>query len=195
MRTTRLIPLTALALALAAIAPPALAKTPVDQPEIRRTATVDLAGAGWTGRLSVGLATTGVGKARTTKPMPLELLLEREDCTLAGCVVTTVTAAPGAMAMPRMAAGFTSLAVGPTLIGVVVRRSAPGGPSMEHTTTLSIDLQARRTGDLSRVTALRQEPSGETLTISLSAPISGTLAIGDDSLAATGTAVKASVVR
>ena len=40
MRTTRLIPLTALALALAAIAPPALAKTPVDQPEIRRTATV-----------------------------------------------------------------------------------------------------------------------------------------------------------
>jgi len=195
MRTTRLIPLTALALALAAIAPPALAKTPGDQPEMGRTATVDLAGAGWTGRMSVGLATTGDGKGRTTKPMPLELLLEREDCTLAGCVVTTVTAAPGAMAMPRMAAGFPSLAVDPTLVGVVVRRSAPGGPSMEHTATLSIDLQARRSGDLSRVTALRQEPSGETLTISLSAPISGTLAIGDDSLVATGTAVKASVVR
>lgn len=194
MRTTRLIPLLILALA-ATVAPPALAKTPVDQPEIRRTATLDLSGAGWTGAMVVGLATTGDGTARTTRPMPVQFALSRQDCNLAGCIDTTVTAAPGAVVMPRMAAGFTSLAIEPVLLGVVVRRSAPGGPAMEHTAVLSISLQARRSSALSRETALRQGASGETLTISLSASVVGTLAVGDDTLTVSGPAVKASVVR
>ena len=182
-------------LALAALAPaPVLAAPTPDLPEVRRTTSLDLSGNGWTGRLIVGLATTGNGAARSTRPMPVQLDLQRQSCDIAGCVVTTITAAPGAVAMPRMAAQFTSMALDPQLIGVVVRRSAPGGPVMEQTGVLSIAVRARRTGAVSRETVLRQEPSGETLTISLSAPLAGTVVLGDDTLAAAGTAVKASVV-
>ena len=193
MQTARfLIP--ALALAALAAPAPALAKPAPDLPEVRRTAALDLSGNGWAGRLVVGLATTGNGAARATRPMPVQLDLQRQTCDIAGCVVTTITAAPGAVAMPRMAAQFTSMALDPQLIGVVVRRSAPGGPVMEQTGVLSIAVRARRTGAVSRETVLRQEPSGETLTISLSAPLAGTVVLGDDTLAAAGTAVKASVV-
>ena len=182
-------------LALAALAPaPALAAPSPDLPEIRRTTTLDLSGDGWTGHLTVGLSTAGYGAARSTRPMAVQLDLQRQTCDMAGCVITTITAAPGAMAMPRMAAQFTSVALDPQVIGVVVRRSAPGGPVMEHAAVLTLSLRARRTAAVSRETVLRQEPSGETLTISLSAPLAGTVLLGDDTLAATGTAVKASVV-
>ena len=70
----------------------------------------------------------------------------------------------------------------------------PAGPVMEHAAVLTLSLRARRTAAVSRETVLRQEPSGETLTISLSAPLAGTVVLGDDTLAATGTAMKASVV-
>ena len=193
MKTARfLIP--ALVLAAAASSAPALAAPAPDLPEIRRTTTLDLSGNGWTGTLTVGLATTGDGAARSTRPMPVHLDLQRQACDIAGCVVTTITAAPGAVAMPRMAAQFTSIALDSQLIGVVVRRSAPGGPVMEHAAVLSLSLRARRTAAVSRETVLRQEPSGETLTLSLSAPLAGTVLLGDDTLVATGTAVKASVV-
>ena len=182
-------------LALAALAPaPALAAPSPDLPEIRRTTTLDLSGDGWTGHLTVGLSTAGNGAARSTRPMPVQLDLQRQACDMAGCVVTTITAAPGAVAMPRMAAQFTSIALDPQVIGVVVRRSAPAGPVMEHAAVLTLSLRARRTAAVSRETVLRQEPSGETLTISLSAPLAGMVVLGDDTLAATGTAMKASVV-
>ena len=182
-------------LALAALAPaPALAAPSPDLPEVRRTTTLDISGNGWSGRLVIGLSTAGNGAARSTRPMPVQLDLQRQACDIAGCVVTTITAASGAVAMPRMAAQFTSVALDPQVIGVVVRRSAPGGPVMEHVAVLTLSLRARRTAAVSRETVLRQEPSGETLTISLSAPLAGTVLLGDDTLAATGTAAKASVV-
>lgn len=183
-----------LALAALAASSPALASPAPDLPEIRRTATLDMSGNGWTGRLVVGLSTAGSGVARSTRPMPLQLEMQRQVCDIAGCVVTTITAAPGALAMPRLAAQFTSVALDSQVIGVVVRRSAPGGPVMEHAAVLTVSLRARRTAAVSRETVLRQESSGETLTISLSAPLSGTVLVGDDTLAAIGTAVKASVV-
>ena len=194
MRTTRtLIPV--LALAAIAIPAPAMAKPAADLPEVRRTATVDLTGNGWSGHLALGLATTGTATTRATRPMPLDLVLQRQSCDLGGCVTTTVSVAPGAVAMPRMASQFTSVGLDPVLVGVVVRRTAASGAAMEHTAVLSLSLRARRSGAVSKETLLRQGPAGETLTISLSVPLTGTVLLGDDTLVATGSAIKASVVR
>lgn len=195
MRKTRFIPV--LAIVLLALPATAHARPAPDLPEVRRIVTLEVASGDWSGRVAVGLVTSGSGASRVTRPLHIELDLARESCDVAGCVRTTLSipASAAAVAMPRMAAQFTSASLDPVLVGMVVRRSVPGGAVMEHATVVSLSMRARRSGPVSRETSLRQGSDGETLTVSLMAPMAATIFLGDDTLGALGSAVKASIVR
>lgn len=169
-----------------------------DAPEVRRSVTLLLGGdepGAWKGTLTFGLVATGTTDARLVRAVPLQLRLERRTCDLGGCVVTTMevpdgSAVPSAVRMSQV----SSAALGRTVLGVVVTRTVDGAASIEQFGTVTISARARRSGPIVRETTLIQSGGTEVMTIRLTAPVRATVQLADDTVVATGTAEKTSIV-
>ena len=174
-------------------------ETRADLPEVRRSVDLTFASVdpnGWSGQISFGLVTSGSGDARVVRPAPMTLHLQRRTCDMTGCVLTTMDLPDGASipSAARIAAQVSSASLGPVVIGVVVRRTVDGTASLVQQGTVSISAVARRSGPVVRETRLVQSGDAEQMTITLSAPVRAVVSLGDDTLAATGTAAKVRIV-
>lgn len=185
-----------LAATLVAAAAPAQA---ADVPEIRRSASLAFTSGepgGWSGQLSFGLVTTGSSDARVVRATPISLHLERRVCDLAGCVLTTMDLPEGGSVSgaPRIAAQVSSAALPPVVLGVVVRRSVDGSMPIVSQGVITVAADARKCGRVVKETTLVEAGGTQQMTITLTAPVRATIAFGDDTVAATGTASKVRVV-
>jgi hypothetical protein len=192
---TPLLALIAATLGAGVLAPaPALAAKPgPDLPEVRTTVALEVTGE-WSGRMAFGTHTSGA--ARAQRPMPLEMLLSRTACDMAGCMTTEIVvdqaaAVPG---VARIATGLSSAALDRASISVTVRRIINGSVIAEHPAMVTLQVRAKRTGAVIKRTTLTQGPGGEVLTMSRIATVRASVLLGDDTLAATGEITRTQIV-
>jgi hypothetical protein len=174
---------------------PALAAKPgPDLPEVRTAVSLEVTGS-WSGRIGFGLHSPG-GQSRALRPLPLELDLSRSACDLTGCMTTRLVIDPSAPipGMARISGPLTSAALTRSTIAVTVQRIVDGVVVHERPASVTLEVNARKSGALVKTTTLTQGPDGEVMSISRTAPMRATLVLADDTLTAVGEVSRVQIV-
>lgn len=195
LRIPALLAVTGAALAGAVITPsPALASSPApDLPDVRAEASLQVQGS-WTGHLTFGMHTSG--RARTERPLPLDMHLSRTTCDMTGCMTTQIVVDPAA-AVPgvsRVSGKLAGASLSRATIAVTVRRVLNGSVAAEYPATMTVHVKAERSGPVVKRTTLTQTTRSEVLTVTRLATVRATVTIGDEALPATGEISRSKIV-
>lgn len=193
---------TAVALGTSLLAPSLLAPTSAqaarqrpDLPEIRTTVALVVDGT-WSGRITFGLHTPGGQARETSRPLPVEMDLERSACDLTGCMTTrlVIDATTDTSSTTRIPGTMRTATLAPSSVPVTVQRIVDGDVVAEHSASISLGVRAYKVGRFIKVTTLTQDRGTEVLTITRKAAMRATVSLAGETLTGAGEVSRLQIV-
>ena len=171
------------------------AKERPDLPEIRTTVALVVDGA-WSGRITFGLHTPGGQVREATRPLPVEMDLERSACDITGCMTTrlVIEASADTSSTTRIPGTMRTATLVPSSVPVTVQRIVDGDVVAEHAASISLGVRAYKVGRFIKVTTLTQDRGTEVLTITRKAAMRATVSLAGETLTGAGEVSRLQIV-